>query len=491
MNTTSSMAPPTSPAKTSLPQRPKRQVPSEITNTLVCDPGEQRLCDDSSEGSSSNSEGFDSDSVPSFCILSGAKPEPDTPITPAFSDAQQSSRAPNDGAGYTTVSYKHRKENSSNKVKKEGQSRRHPKQVFNYIEDNPATARYRKHFPHDGKFILHKDCSEIEPDRAKLYDMLIEMGVRQGSFIRPPQHIKDRELLIWGNHGQVEKTLADLKRRLGPRQVKIVSRISTKRDDFASEHSNIGPRYRSTQKEILKEALLKLFQRDPEPGRNFPFVGTFLWPEDEIRPTEILGSSLEAFDPVRIEQQCHIVFEDKESHFKIMASKESSVLETMERIKGTMKEYVVKCSRRVTTNLIEPPTKSTTRKAIILEPGPSLGSATASSRIPVLRDQSLHPIQREELGKQPADMTSQDPVKPDGLVKQTTDMTFENHRQVEESLKRCISNLIFHRSQVNIRINFGTFALTVYRNTGAESLAFRDFVENLAMTATRGDLIRE
>jgi hypothetical protein len=39
-------------------------------------------------------------------------------------------------------------------------------------------------------------------------------------------------------------------------------------------------------------------------------IGSFHWPIDEYRPEEVLGQSLEALDPIRMAQSCHIVRAD-------------------------------------------------------------------------------------------------------------------------------------------------------------------------------------
>ena len=67
-----------------------------------------------------------------------------------------------------------------------------------FNKDNTARAAYRKRLPHTDTFSLDQDCDKIFPLARKMYDYFEELGVRYGSFIRPPQHAKDRDLLIWG-----------------------------------------------------------------------------------------------------------------------------------------------------------------------------------------------------------------------------------------------------------------------------------------------------
>ena len=66
-------------------------------------------------------------------------------------------------------------------------------------EEITARAAYRKRQPHNATFKLEQDCDKIFPHIRKMYDYFEELGVRNGSLIRPPQHAKDRELLTSKN----------------------------------------------------------------------------------------------------------------------------------------------------------------------------------------------------------------------------------------------------------------------------------------------------
>jgi hypothetical protein len=456
------MAPPRSSTKT--PQQQKEKIPYEIKNAREWDPTKAGLYGDSTDESEyEEDDDYEWDYTKGPYVSGG----------PQADDLKASDSPQSQQNGFCPSSHSHHDHKIFTHGKRPAGARKHPKRVFNYKEDNLAIAAYRKRLPHTGKFILHKDCHEIEPNRAKLYDMLQEMGVRLGSFIRPPQEVKDRELLIWGNTTQVERTIAEIQKWLSPVRVESMGRKSTAKDKFASEYSNIGSKYKTLQKQMAKDTAIQKFQQVPETGKVFPYIGSFIWPVDELRPEDILGSSYEAFDPIRFQHQCHIIFDNKDSCFKIMAAKAEPVMETMIRIEGTMKEYVAKSRRRTVANLVEPPNVSAIGKDVKMESGPSFGSATTASLIPSLTGRALNP---DDCGT---------------LAKRTVDMTTQNHCRIEQALQKCIPDLLFYRGQVHIRVNFGTFALTVVRRSGAEPLPFEDFVKNMAMTGTRGDLVRE
>ena len=212
----------------------------------------------------------------------------------------------------------------------------------------------------------------------------------------------------------------------------------------------------------------------PAEGRVFPYTGTFLWPVDEVRPEDILGTSLEAFDPIRIRYHCHIVFDHKLSSFRIFSDEEDAIKRTMDRIVGTMREYVAKSVRPDMMILIEPPNPSVTRKNIkVLLLSPS-DTKAGQSMIPLLTGGALDSkSQREWLEK-------------------STELTRDNNHRMELSLRKCIANLPHHRGLVRVRVQFGTFALKAYRwKEGADSVPFEEFIDNLTMSGTKVVMVRE
>lgn len=443
--------------KSQTPQKQKEKIPLEIKNAREWDPNRKR--EEESESSQfETDEEYDED-WPQGPYVSGG-------LQVINNGLESSKPLTNQQTGHVTEG-KPQYTNS----RRSTQPRR-PKRVFNYEADNFGRAAYRKKLPHTGKFVLHKDCHEIEPSRAKLYDMFLELGVRLGSFIRPPQHVKDRELLIWGNAAQVNATITELQAWLSPNRAELIGRKSTARDKFANEYSNIGTKYKTIQSKILKEASIQKFQQIPEVGKSYPFNGSFIWPVDELRPEEILGSNSEAFDSIRFQQQCHIVFDNKEECFKVMADDEKSVEKALLRIEGTVKEYVAKSSRRIIEHLIEAPSTSAIRKDIKIVLGPSSGTTAEYRKVPTLTGGALDSVEHLTWAKRAAEIT------------------LDSQRRTEQALLRCIPNLTCYRGQIQMRILFGTFTLTLYKGNG-ESLPFEDWLKNLQKPGTRGDLIKE
>ena len=444
----------------------KEAIPYEIKNRREWDSEKRKQADSLSE-SSDDDDDYDLEGVEWPQVFGNAttNTRDDGPqlgsLQPSISNAQ-----PLGQAASRSKAHPH--------GKPPGPRRPHPQASFNFRRDNLARAAFRKRLEPSGNFMLPKDCPDIEPNQKKMYDTFEEIGVRLGSFIRPPQHMKDRELLLWGDARQVQNTKDELNRWLDRRLHSDAPQKPMAKNKFAKMTSAIGDQHHRLMKKMRKEAMIMEFQQAPAEGRVFPHTGTFLWPDDEVRPEDLLGPSLEAFDPVRFKYQCHIVFDNKLSSFRIFSDNEDSVNKTMDRMIGTMREYVVKSVRPDTMILVEPPNPSAISKDVMVLPlfpnDPKLGQ----SMIPVLTGDRLDPKSRQE------------------WLEMGDELTRNNNGRMELSLRKCIANLSHHRGLVKIRVQFGTFALKVYRwKEGAESIPFEDFMNNMMIAGTKGILVRE
>ena len=350
-----------------------------------------------------------------------------------------------------------------------------------YNKDNTARAAYRKRERHCDTHVLVQDFDTNFPSLRKMYDYFEELGVRNESFVRPPQHANDRELLIWGSPGRVQKTKAELeeyslKAGQGSDSIKHIKPMA--KEKFSKEFSTAGREFRLKQNQMLKQALVQDFQQVPDILRAYDFTGAFLWPVEEVRPEELLGDSLEALDPIRFEYKCHIVFDNQTSAFKIFTDDPESVGKTMLRITGVMREYTAKFttrnSRRIVEYLIEPPSPFTMRKDIKTLSGPSTESGISAGKIPLLTGDVL------------------ETTAYDSWLENSKVMTVQNIYRIEQALRKAIPLLPYYRGNVRMRIQYGTFELTTLRwPENTSSMPFQDFVVNLGLAGTKGRMLRE
>ena len=350
-----------------------------------------------------------------------------------------------------------------------------------YNKDNTARAAYRKRLPHSATFTLNQDCDKIFSHPRKMYDYFEELGVRNRSFVRPPQHAKDRELHIWGSSDRVRKTVEELRGylvRAGPEAQSRRSMKPVGKENFSKENSAMGRGFKQRQNEMLKQALVQDFQRVPESGRTYGFTGAFLWPVEEVRPEELLGESLEALDLIRFAYKCHIVFDNQLSAFKVFTDNPGSVEKTMLRIDGLMKEYTAKFTtrnnRRIVDYVLQPPTTSVMRKDIKTLSGPTNNPGISAGKIPLLTGDILGTEAHES------------------WLEKSKLMNVQNILRIEQDLRKAILLLPYYRGNVRMRVQYGTFELTTLRwPENTSSMPFQDFMMNLGLAGTKGRMLRD
>lgn len=349
--------------------------------------------------------------------------------------------------------------------------RARPRVTFTTKRDNPAKAAFRAHHAHTDTFLLPKACHLIEPDRPKMYAIMEEMGVRLGSFIRPPQHLRDQTLLLWGDDEQVAATKEELE--MWVRQ-SDTARVSLRGPLFAKSGALSEDRARQLERGIRREMERQGFQKAPPPNRTFNCTGYFLWPVDEIRPEELLGPSFEAFDQIRMLHCAYIVFDNQHSVFKIMSDNMDGVKDAIQRIQGTMKEYVARSSQDIVLHVIEAPSSTDMRKDIKTS-GELSSPDFEGARIPLLTGAKLaqHELAKWEI--------------------QRRKMVDEQFEKTRTAVRKGLSRLRYYRGRIRMRVLLGTFALTTFRRLpeGVESIPFDRFLGDMNMSATKGRMIKE
>ena len=346
-------------------------------------------------------------------------------------------------------------------------------------KDNAAKAAYRQGQPPTKTFKLSKPSYQIEVDRRKLYNLLEEMGVRLGSFIRPPQNISDRDLLLWGGEKETANTWRELKdwvlKSEDPSSYNRDSGNSLKgKEKFIKEWSTLSPKHEAENKKLKREARLFKYQQHPTAGVSFQYTGYFLWPSDEVHAQELLGQSCEAFDSIRMHCRAHIVFESQLSLFKILSDDQAAIQSALKRIEGTMREFVARNSKSISRYLIDPPTSAVMQKEIKMLEGPPLAQLGSATMLPILTGGTL----------------ALDELKV--WFKDSEELAAWNNYQMQRALHRSMARLPYYRGRVQMRVLLGTFALTVFRwSKDTKSISFEKFRDDMALSNSKGTLIRK
>ena len=350
---------------------------------------------------------------------------------------------------------------------------------FNDKQDNAAKAAFRRGKAPTKTFHLKKPSLSIESNRPKVLRLLEEIGVRFGSYIRPPQYVLDCELLLWGDERQTANTVRELQQWvLKAEQPSNYERNTGNtiqgKDKFAKVISTLNPKYEAQNKKLVKEAKLHQYQQVPAQDLSFQFIGYFLWPRDEVNAQDLLGQSCEAFDSIRIHCHAHIVFDSQLSAFKIMSNDQTAVQDVIKRIEGTMREFVARNSRPIRLHLVDPPTPAAMQREIKMLDGPPLRQGGNCQMLPALTGGNL----------------GLDELKV--WFDRSQAISTMNKGRMEHALQKSVARLPYYRGRIHIRVLLGTFALNVFRwSKDTKSVSFETFSETMVLSRTQGTLIRE
>ena len=196
---------------------------------------------------------------------------------------------------------------------------------------------------------------------------------------------------------------------------------------------------------------------------------------DEIRPQDLLGQSYEAFDPIRIDYDSYIVFDNQLSLFKILSNKKTAVEAAMKRIEGTMKEFVARNGREIVVNMVERPDPQRMRSNVMLMERPAYGRSGEKAKIPMLTGETLAPAQLVQWKKK---------------FKVAEESQFAQWRFL---IGKVLKRLHLYRGRIQMRVLLGTFELTTFRRwpAGVDSIEFEKFLKDMSLSATKGRMIKE
>lgn len=165
-----------------------------------------------------------------------------------------------------------------------------------------------------------------------------------------------------------------------------------------------------------------------------------------------------------------------------MSDKPQAVQDAIQRIGVAVCEFTTRKSTPMEIYLVEPPTLTMVRANVTLRPVTTRaigGNAdkASQSRVPVVPTLIGTPWPQREL-TQWADM------KPT--------LVLANEKRIRSATLDCISSMRFYRGHVCMRVHFGTFALTQYRQPGKDSLTpYEQFSKDMGWPETKGKLLEE
>ncbi|KAL8672906.1 MAG: hypothetical protein Q9168_002660 [Polycauliona sp. 1 TL-2023] len=347
--------------------------------------------------------------------------------------------------------------------------RRHQPITLSAKKDNAAKVAFRNNKPPDRTFDLAKPIKDIEPDIGSLSRAFEQIGMRAGSFILPQRSLNNSTILIWGNPKQIDISVTELRAWQSQARGRAASKALAK-NNFAESKSFIGYHYAADERTARRDATRQEYQKAPLQDQKFKYNGHYLWPNDEIRATDLFGPSCEALDSLRMEYKVHITFDEARSAFRIFSNSSIEIIYTViQRIENTMKEFVARDDRPLVLYLIDPASTGNHDNVQII-PGPVLGPSQTASKIPESCGNRLDPI---------VDLESE------------AKKSIRNQVRMSAALGRVLEKIPYIRGHLRMRAQFGTFALVKFQwPPGVPSIPLANFETNVQSAGTRDHLFQ-
>ncbi|KAI7002560.1 hypothetical protein KC355_g9735 [Hortaea werneckii] len=309
---------------------------------------------------------------------------------------------------------------------------------FPISDDGAAEAAWRAHKPPVGKVRI----PEFLVFSARQHETIAR---RCGAFVfnRNEESIGGEKIYsIWGDKEAFKRTVreigawikaatSDIRRGAAPKFAKVISQTPEKR--------------RRTERRWRREVQRQTYRQDPPPGKCFEAIGSFHWPIEECRPDEVLGSSYEALDQIRMDCSCHITFHAGLGVFRV-AGTASQVKAGLQRLLRTCFQITARQVLPVRKYLLRWP-HETVPTYIYLEQYEHPASLTSEG------------TSRTKSGRSPRGEYLEEDVRSARAAMETE----VNKRRVRNMIISMLGKLYYFRSSIQMRIRLGTLVLKQYK----------------------------
>lgn len=192
------------------------------------------------------------------------------------------------------------------------------------------------------------------------------------------------------------------------------------------------------------------YRQNPPIDKEFEVMGAFLWPVDEYRPDEILGSSYEALDTIRTESSCYITFNKERRIFQVYGDEEN-VKNALARIRKTCFQVTAHQLPTVHSYLLRWP-----QDIAFLPQGVMLESYYRPITVPPPTTGTSEPsYMPRSSGASPGQ----------GMSSMVLEATAGNVESARTQVMGVLRRLHFYRGNIQLRVRLGTFLLVQYKKT--------------------------
>ncbi|KAK5675373.1 hypothetical protein LTS10_011815 [Elasticomyces elasticus] len=231
---------------------------------------------------------------------------------------------------------------------------------------------------------------------------------------------------------------------------------------------------RTWEREVRKQR----FRRHPPMGMAFGAIASFHWPIKEYRPEEILGTNFEAFDPIRMDTSCYVVFVKAWNVFRVMG-KPSAVKEGVQSIRQTCFQIAARQLNPVRQYLLQWSDPTMVPLSIYTadyKPPAILSSATTNGGGEVT-------VRKSPCG----DEFGHHPRSPEQAAEQTR----RSDERLRLTVLRTLSKLNYYRGYVQMRVRLGTFLAVQYMEAKYDCYDLDEYETMLQASQFSGEVTQE
>lgn len=299
-----------------------------------------------------------------------------------------------------------------------------------------------------------------------------------GTFVFSDNRVSQAGMIqfdIWGEPDAVKHTrqaMHDWVQREAP------SKNMRGENPFWKQRSQLPQQRHAEERKWNREVERQRFRQCPPIGTQFGAIGTFHWPAKEIQPHEVLGNSYEAFDSIRMECSCYVVFDHDIPAFKVMG-KDSDVKAASLRIRKAFFQitaHQIAPVRRYFVHIGEEQDELPSH--VTLEPYgvvKRLGPANASSQVP----EGCSPRGQTE--------TEVDAVE----QQQRHETSVRDARIAGKTIMLVLAKLHYYRGHLKFRIRLGTFLAREFMKPDDDGYTFEAFREMIQQSQFAGEVTPE
>ncbi|KAI7659097.1 hypothetical protein KC319_g9058 [Hortaea werneckii] len=310
---------------------------------------------------------------------------------------------------------------------------------FPISDDGEAEAAWRAHA---------KPAGEVRIPESLVFSARQHETIarRCGTFVfnRNEESIGGEKIYdIWGEQKAVERTAEEISAWVNKTATSDSRRGAAQK--FAKVSSQEPLKRQQSEEKWRREVRKQTYRQDPPPNKRFQAIGSFHWPVDECRPDEVLGSSYEALDPIRMNCSCHITFHAGLGVFRIFG--------TTSEVKAGLQRLLLTCFQIAARQVLP------VRKYLLRWPQETVPAYLYLEQYdhPVSLTNDSMPLTK--YGRSPRGEYLDEDARPVRAAMETA----VNTRRVRNMIISMLGKLHYFRGSIQMRIRLGTLLLKQYK----------------------------